>query len=112
MTGPTYIGILVSAETTDGREIACPPVLLGHVPGVGLVTVDRPDDLTRGRYLQTTHDASTPVRALVYFRRRPGYRARYWRHETEATRINPRNGAITSPSALICDMAGDFICKG
>ena len=109
----TYIGVLDGAKLRNGRTLRTPRVQLAHVQGRGLVTAATLADLDARRFLALDRSRAHQAAEVHYYRDRTrmGHPIPEWFHETEATLITP-TGAVSSPTAQVCDIAGDFICGG
>lgn len=118
MSAPTYHGTLEGVRLADGSYLALPPVALGSVPGVGLVTAPTVADLRAGRLIERVRGTYRAVAEVFYRRRRPG--GTHWKHELDATAIalGTRGPAFWSlggdRAARVCRVPadGDFICGG
>lgn len=117
---PVYVGTLeaVRVAPDDERDVA--PVVLGIVPGVGLVTAASRSALSEGRLSRRPADRAAvawPCEA-VYYRRRRAEGSR-WVHETPGAYCwfpvfdsrNPPSVYLESPASVRCDGPGDYICE-
>ena len=109
-----YIGQLDELVFIDGETIAIhPPMPLGLLEGVGLVTAPTRDHLDRGLTLDA-HGPWRAVKSVNYRRRRAEGSA--WFHEVEHTEacLTPQGPALRHVGAVatVCPIPGDYICGG